>query len=360
MRNTNDRPRLTSFALANPSRRAHAGGRQGVRARALRVDAGARAIDANLRSRRRLAPLDLGADRGAGRAHGPLAPTPRLPEVLDGAPRAGWARGARRGARRRRRHHPCGPRLLDRACKPNFGCPPRAEARPPRRRPPPPALGSRLRRRRAGPRSRRTSPNRAPTRASFIVGGALLAHARARRSHARKLGGRRPLRRRRRRRGRRGRAPLPTKDRDRSVGFGGGADRGLARRHGVDDRRRWLACGLLPAIPELVRSRAPLATNALLPTPTIHRLDRAARAAPWRPCDPRRLRGGARPPRSATAAAREALSEYGNCSSVSIFQTLERALGPRFERGNAGDAVLFSAFGPGFSAEVLLGSVAKP
>jgi alkylresorcinol/alkylpyrone synthase len=65
--------------------------------------------------------------------------------------------------------------------------------------------------------------------------------------------------------------------------------------------------------------------------------------------------------RSATAAARSALAFHGNCSSVSLFHALDEALpreGPRV--GRDGEPVLFSAFGPGFCAEVALGRVVKP
>jgi alkylresorcinol/alkylpyrone synthase len=115
------------------------------------------------------------------------------------------------------------------------------------------------------------------------------------------------------------------------------------------------------AIPELVRTHAPLATAALLGR---HQLSVGAIARhvlhPGGPAVLDAYEAALEIPHSATAAAREALAEYGNCSSVSIFQTMERALGERLERAEDGETVLFSAFGPGFSAEVLLGRVAKP
>lgn len=117
-----------------------------------------------------------------------------------------------------------------------------------------------------------------------------------------------------------------------------------------------------PELPALVRTHAPRATGALLSRHDLTIGDVARHVLhPGGPAILDAYEQSLGLGRGATAAAREALSRHGNCSSVSIFQTMERAL-PLTGVGAAqdGEIVLFSAFGPGFSAEVLLGRFARP
>ncbi|MBI3820381.1 MAG: hypothetical protein HY286_16950 [Planctomycetes bacterium] len=102
-------------------------------------------------------------------------------------------------------------------------------------------------------------------------------------------------------------------------------------------------------IPALVREHAPRATTTILERNRLSLGElRGHVLHPGGPAILDAYEEALGLPPDATKAARAALRAHGNCSSVSIFQTLERT--PAVE-----GPLLFSAFGPGFAAEVLLG-----
>lgn len=117
-----------------------------------------------------------------------------------------------------------------------------------------------------------------------------------------------------------------------------------------------------PELPRLVREHAPRAANTLLERHgmTVAQVQRHV-LHPGGPAILDAYEEALGLGREATASARAVLARHGNCSSVSIFQALEEALpASGLRTPHDGESVLFSAFGPGFAAEVLLGRVARP